>query len=100
MTDTDETTMIRIHAVVTGMVQGVGFRYSAVEQARRLGVGGWVRNRLDGSVEVEAQGIAAAVAQFISWLKVGPRWSQVEHVAVTGIPVEPERGAFGVHADR
>ncbi|MCH9274914.1 acylphosphatase [Bifidobacterium amazonense] len=91
---------VRVHALVTGMVQGVGFRYSTVEQARRLGLAGWVRNRFDGSVEVEAQGGRAKVAQLISWLKVGPRWAHVEQVEVRSIPVTAERGAFRVCGDR
>ena len=47
---------IRVHAVVAGLVQGVGFRYFTVMTAGKLGLGGWVRNCYDGSVEVEAQG--------------------------------------------
>lgn len=46
--------LVRKHIVVTGLVQGVGFRYFTVTQARRLGVQGWVRNCRDGSVELEA----------------------------------------------
>lgn len=96
---TEISNVIRIHAVVTGLVQGVGFRYYTVEQARKIGVSGWVRNRLDGSVEVEAQGEPAEIAQMISWLKVGPDWARVAHVAVTEIPVKSERGAFRVQRD-
>ena len=48
--------LVRKHIVVNGLVQGVGFRYFTVTQARRLGVRGWVRNCRDGSVELEAQG--------------------------------------------
>lgn len=85
--------IIRVHAVVTGMVQGVGFRYFVVTKVRAIGgLSGWVRNRYDGSVEVEAQGSRAAVAQLISALKVGPRWSQVEHVEVREIPAEDGAG--------
>ena len=53
--------LVRKHIVVTGLVQGVGFRYFTVTQARRLGVQGWVRNCRDGSVELEAQGSSDAV---------------------------------------
>ncbi|MBT1161137.1 acylphosphatase [Bifidobacterium sp. SO1] len=97
---TESSNVIRVRAVVTGLVQGVGFRYYTVEQARRIGVSGWVRNRLDGSVEVEAQGEPSEIAQMISWLKVGPDWARVAHVAVTEIPIESERGAFRVRNDR
>lgn len=96
----DDGDVVRVHAVVTGMVQGVGFRYGTVEQARGLGLAGWVRNRLDGSVEIEAQGSRSDLARLISWLKIGPRWARVSHVAVTEIAVETERGAFRVRNDR
>ncbi|MBW3091750.1 acylphosphatase [Bifidobacterium sp. 82T10] len=101
MTD-DTADVIRVHAVVTGLVQGVGFRYCTVDQARRIGLGGWVRNRFDGSVEVEAQGSRADVARLLSWLKVGPQWARVEHVDVREIPAERGgRGsAFRVQPDR
>lgn len=96
--------LIRVHVVVTGMVQGVGFRYFAVTRARGLGgVSGWVRNRRDGSVEVEAQGPRAVVDRFVDDLKVGPRWSRVDGVGVREIPVLEDRDAasssFRVAAD-
>lgn len=100
--DANDDSIIRIHATVTGMVQGVGFRYYTVEQARKLAVSGWVCNRLNGSVEVEAQGPRADIAQLISWLKVGPRWARVDQVQVTEIPCETGRDArtrFRVIAD-
>lgn len=88
---------IRKHIVVTGLVQGVGFRYFTVTQARRLGVQGWVRNCLDGSVELEAQGSNDAVQAFVKQLAVGPRWSEVSHVAVHDVPLIDEgTRTFGV----
>ena len=96
--------VIRVRVTVTGLVQGVGFRYFTVMAARRLGLAGWVRNRLDGSVEAEAQGGRAAVAEFVSRLKVGPRWARVERVRVETVPVEAgARGdlhGFAVLEDR
>ena len=85
--------LVRKHIVVNGLVQGVGFRYFTVTQARRLGVRGWVRNCRDGSVELEAQGSSDAVEQ----LAIGPRWSEVSHVAVHDMPIIDETArAFGV----
>ncbi len=57
--------------VVKGRVQGVGFRYSTVKRARRLGVCGWVRNEFDGSVRIHAFGPAKAMQSFCSWLNGG-----------------------------
>jgi acylphosphatase len=76
--------MKRVHAVVRGRVQGVGFRASAAYEARRLGVDGWVRNRMDGTVEVLASGDDAAIDQLVAWLKRGPRGAHV-----TGLDVAP-----------
>jgi acylphosphatase len=65
------------------MVQGVGFRWSAREEAHRLGVAGWARNRADGSVEVEVEGDAAQVERMLAWLRSGPPGSTVDDVQVS-----------------
>lgn len=92
--------VIRVRAVVTGMVQGVGYRYFAVNEARRCDVAGWVRNRLDGSVEVEAQGEQSLVAAFVERLGHGPQWGHVEHVETTEIPLrDNEDFEFRVRRD-
>ena len=70
------------HLVITGVVQGVGYRYSMVAAARRLDVGGWVRNRRDGSVEAMVAGSADAIAAMIDWARHGPAGAEVAHVAV------------------
>ena len=65
--------------------------------ARRLGVRGWVRNCRDGSVELEAQGSSDAVQALVEQLAIGPRWSEVSHVAVHDMPIIDETArAFGV----
>jgi acylphosphatase len=65
---------------VSGQVQGVGYRYSAMAQARRLGLTGWVANRGDGAVEGLACGDAAALARLRKWLQQGPPAARVERV--------------------
>ncbi len=74
--------MKQIHAVVRGRVQGVGFRASAAHEARRLGLDGWVRNQLDGTVEVLAAGDDEAVDRLAAWLKQGPRGAHVTGVDI------------------
>ena len=68
------------HARVKGRVQGVGFRYSAVQEAERLKVNGWVRNVSGGDVEVWAEGPEDKIALFLAWLRKGPRSSRVDSV--------------------
>jgi acylphosphatase len=74
------TTRARI--IVTGRVQGVGFRASCAREANRLGVAGSVRNRVDGTVEVVAEGHEAAVATLTEWCRVGPTFSRVQSIEI------------------
>ena len=71
-----------VQVVVRGRVQGVGFRYSAQWQAKANGLGGWVRNRDDGSVECWLEGPAAKVAAMLDWLAIGPGYARVTRVEV------------------
>ena len=80
--------MKTIHIVVTGMVQGVGFRYFTVRQAQNLGLGGWVRNLPDGRVEAVAQGHDADVGTLIDLLRSGPAASDVTDLKVEEIEHE------------
>lgn len=89
----------RVHMLVTGMVQGVGFRYFTVMAARRYGLTGWVRNRMDGSVELEAQGEGIDLERFERAVEAGPRWSRVEHIDTSTLPPVAGETGFSVHAD-
>jgi acylphosphatase len=73
---------IRRRVVVHGRVQGVFFRASTRDEARRAGADGWVRNRSDGTVEAVFEGGADAVEGLVRFCRVGPRWSEVERLEV------------------
>ena len=67
---------------MTGRVQGVSYRASTASEARRLGLVGWVRNRSDGSVELEAEGPEDRVAALLAWCEHGPPDARVARVDV------------------
>ena len=69
-----------VRAVVRGRVQGVGFRYTAQRQARRLRLTGWVRNNPDGTVETVFEGSRDGVDGFLDWLHEGPPGAAVRSV--------------------
>jgi len=69
-----------LHARVEGVVQGVGFRYSAAHQARRLALRGYVRNLWNGTVEVVAEGKQESLKRFERWLQQGPPGAIVRRV--------------------
>lgn len=84
--------MRRVHAIVSGRVQGVSYRAATASMGRHLGVVGWVRNKSDGSVELEVEGDAEKVAAFLAWCEKGPPDARVSGVvqteqAVTGADV-------------
>lgn len=77
--------MKRVHVTVSGMVQGVFFRDSCRREARRRGVGGWVRNTSSGDVEAEFEGDDAGVDEMVGWCRQGPPAAVVEHVTATDV---------------
>lgn len=86
----------RLHAIITGIVQGVNFRYYTRQQARRLLLTGWVRNRVDGSVEVIAEGRREALQQLLDFLRAGPPSARVEGVEVTWSDATGEFSTFEI----
>jgi acylphosphatase len=68
--------------LITGRVQGVGFRFYMERKARELGVTGWVRNRRDGAVEAVVQGTSGAVESMIAWARRGPASAVVAEVRI------------------
>jgi acylphosphatase len=80
--------MKRVHAYFSGLVQGVGFRYTAIRLARRAGVTGWAKNLFDGRVEIVGEGDEASLEQFVRELRdhfsTYVRDTQVEWLEATG----------------
>ncbi|WP_417561773.1 acylphosphatase [Microbacterium sp.] len=80
----------RVHVVVSGLVQGVGYRYTLRLVADEAGVSGWVRNRRDGTVEAELEGTIAQVDEVLAWMAEGPPGSRVTGARVQdAAPVGP-----------
>jgi len=77
------------HLVIRGRVQGVGYRAGMMREALRLGVTGWVRNRLDGSVEAVVCGPSHAVEALIVWAQRGPTMARVDDVQL-----QPATGTY------
>jgi acylphosphatase len=72
----------RTRLIVKGRVQGVYFRASTVQQARHLGLTGWVMNHDDGSVELVAEGLSESIEELIAWCRQGPPGARVDEVDV------------------
>ena len=77
--------IIAKHLLIRGRVQGVGYRQATVDQARRLKLRGWVRNRSDGDVEALVFGEPQAVDQLIRWARHGPPSARVTDVEVSNV---------------
>lgn len=86
--------MQRLHAIVSGRVQGVSFRYYTTQTARHLGVLGWVKNLPDGTVEVVAEGDKANLEQLLDFLHKGPPSARVTNVQVDWQPATDEFSTF------
>jgi len=71
---------VRVHVRISGRVQGVGFRYATADEARRLGLGGWVRNLDTGQVEAVFEGQREQVQAMLGWCTAGPPGSFVREV--------------------
>jgi acylphosphatase len=86
--------VIAVRLVISGRVQGVGYRESMVAVARQQGVQGWVRNLFGGTVEAFVQGEEPAVERVVQWCHRGPRAAQVFDVARIAATLDPELEGF------
>lgn len=78
----EESEKARLRAIVSGLVQGVNFRYYTQRRAQQLHLTGWVRNRNDGTVEVVAEGPRSALDSLVAFLRVGPTSARVTDLKV------------------
>jgi acylphosphatase len=86
----------RIHAIVDGRVQGVGFRYFTQERAILLGLTGWVRNRWNGTVELVAEGSKADLETLLRAIQRGPRVGTTQNVKVDWLEITGEFSSFRI----
>jgi acylphosphatase len=90
MSDDKELTALRLR--IEGFVQAVGYRHFAIEEATRLGLDGWVRNRTDGTVEILISGETKAVETFVATSMRGPKGSTVKNVELHNAEPPEEKG--------
>ncbi len=88
--------MRKVKAIVMGRVQGVWFRANTMQEAKLLGVRGYARNLPDGSVEIVAEGEAAAVDALMTWAGDGPPMAVVRHVRIEDLDYDDEFSNFGI----
>ena len=88
--------MRRIRFLVSGDVQGVGYRAFVLDRAKGLGLSGWVRNRWDGKVEGEAEGSNESIGMFEVELRRGPVSSQVDQAGIHELPVLADGSLFRI----
>ena len=87
---------VRAHVIITGRVQGVGFRYDTQWAAQRIGVHGWVRNRRDGSVEGVFEGEKERVDHMLDWCRQGSALGRVAQVSLEWEPFSDDYTAFNL----
>jgi acylphosphatase len=87
---------VALHAVVRGRVQGVSFRYATQEEALKLGLRGWVRNRTTGEVEAMIEGDEASVRSLLKFLRTGPPTAEVEEVVTSQREYSGEFSHFSI----
>jgi acylphosphatase len=87
---------LRAQVIIHGIVQGVFFRASTRDEARRIGVGGWVRNLPDGTVQALFEGEKKKVEEIIGWCHKGPPGAQVTRVDISWEPYREEYRQFDI----
>jgi acylphosphatase len=93
----DQVSMyVRLHIVVQGLVQGVGFRYFVYHHAKKLQLAGWVRNLFNGDVEIEVEGERSFLESLLGEVKIGPRSAHVKDLHIEWQPYENKYSKFEI----
>ena len=87
----------RVHLIIRGKVQGVFFRASTRDKAKELGLSGFVRNKEDGTVEIEVEGDENQLQRLIDWCHTGPDLSRVDSVQLDWRPYLKEFETFTIN---
>jgi acylphosphatase len=93
---TPKSERTRFHLVIFGRVQGVGYRYFAQEAAEEMGLQGWIRNGINGTVEAEIEGPKETVDRWVECLRQGPSLSKVERIEFTEKPSLGQMDHFSI----
>ena len=88
--------LARVHVLVSGLVQGVGFRYFVYNKAKSFTLTGYVRNLFSGDVEIEAEGDRSLLEEFIKQVQVGPRAAHVKDIKIEWIQCADTHSGFEV----
>jgi acylphosphatase len=87
-----------LHIVVSGVVQGVGFRWFALRAANQFGVKGFVKNRFDGGVQILAEGDESALQAFLEEVRIGPRSARVSNVDFNWVDYTSKYSEFRIES--
>lgn len=87
----------QVYIIISGRVQGVGFRYYALHKAQEQTITGWVKNTPDGKVEIEASGEPHNLNIFIDWMRIGPARAVIKTFSVSEILPERKFDRFIIH---
>ena len=86
----------KVHIIVSGRVQGVGFRYSTHNKAKELNINGWVKNTFDGKVEAMLEGDENNIREMLSWCSKGPSMAFVSNIEILEQPYIEEYKEFTI----
>jgi acylphosphatase len=90
---------LRLHVIVSGIVQGVGFRFFVFNHGRQMQLSGWVRNKINGTVEILTEGHRHELEKFLDLINQGPSHAQVEKTDVSWLVAQSDLPPFTVRMD-